>query len=434
MQKNVKRKNNVQLIAVPVSIFLTLFLIISSFPLKVSSESSDKSDKETIKGTTVTQISEIGDKGITIPFKVSDPSKALENGNTKISGVHQGDIKNGIDINFANYTVHYYVEGYTNRTAEIHTAYHTNLLKYDLYKDGVLIGKNTVCTWYRSVFHSMGNQPWLCTEYVSSVGIKRVQNDEKNEVYLTYTITRAVNPEVSEGLVGTDSVKEYSIYLGWSSTEPTYSFSQSFIIVTEPEVTTEIPATVTTITSPDTTTSGTITKTSKTTSPVPTSTSPVTAASGTITKTSKISSPVPTFTFPVTAASGTITETEKTISPVTTVNSTVTAASGTITETEKTTLPVTTVNSTVTAASDISVTTPTTQISGTGTTTNKPVQQIGDISGDGKLDILDLIMLKQYFLGNRMLSEDEKKAADINNDGKINVLDFIKVIEMIFDI
>ena len=142
MQKNVKRKNNVQLIAVPVSIFLTLFLIISSFPLKVSSESSDKSDKETIKGTTVTQISEIGDKGITIPFKVSDPSKALENGNTKISGVHQGDIKNGIDINFANYTVHYYVEGYTNRTAEIHTAYHTNLLKYDLYKDGVLIGKN----------------------------------------------------------------------------------------------------------------------------------------------------------------------------------------------------------------------------------------------------------------------------------------------------
>lgn len=49
----------------------------------------------------------------------------------------------------------------------------------------------------------------------------------------------------------------------------------------------------------------------------------------------------------------------------------------------------------------------------------------GDISGDGKLDISDLVFLRAGILGNRELSAAEAKAADINGDGEIDVMDVV---------
>lgn len=49
----------------------------------------------------------------------------------------------------------------------------------------------------------------------------------------------------------------------------------------------------------------------------------------------------------------------------------------------------------------------------------------GDISGDGKLDISDLVFLRAGILGNRELSAAEAKAADINADGEVDVMDVV---------
>ena len=45
---------------------------------------------------------------------------------------------------------------------------------------------------------------------------------------------------------------------------------------------------------------------------------------------------------------------------------------------------------------------------------------MGDINGDGQLNVLDLVMLV-----NVILSDENLDAGDINNDGNINILDVV---------
>lgn len=63
-----------------------------------------------------------------------------------------------------------------------------------------------------------------------------------------------------------------------------------------------------------------------------------------------------------------------------------------------------------------------------GSTTNEyNVVQYGDVSGDGKINALDLLKIQKYILKESSISESEKKAADASKDGKVNALDLLKV-------
>ena len=48
---------------------------------------------------------------------------------------------------------------------------------------------------------------------------------------------------------------------------------------------------------------------------------------------------------------------------------------------------------------------------------------LGDVTGDGKINGLDVTWVMQYNVGSRALDEKAMKAADVNNDGKVNALD-----------
>lgn len=51
----------------------------------------------------------------------------------------------------------------------------------------------------------------------------------------------------------------------------------------------------------------------------------------------------------------------------------------------------------------------------------------GDTNGDGKINITDMIAVKQSILGKSALSGIQRNAADVNGDGKVNITDFIKI-------
>ena len=51
----------------------------------------------------------------------------------------------------------------------------------------------------------------------------------------------------------------------------------------------------------------------------------------------------------------------------------------------------------------------------------------GDVNGDGKMNITDMIAIKANILKKSSLSGTYAKAGDVNGDGKINVTDFIKI-------
>lgn len=51
----------------------------------------------------------------------------------------------------------------------------------------------------------------------------------------------------------------------------------------------------------------------------------------------------------------------------------------------------------------------------------------GDINGDGKINVSDMIQIKSQILNIKKLEGGYSKAADTNNDGKINITDFIQI-------
>ena len=51
----------------------------------------------------------------------------------------------------------------------------------------------------------------------------------------------------------------------------------------------------------------------------------------------------------------------------------------------------------------------------------------GDASGDGKINVLDLVKVQKHILGINKLSGAFEKAGDPSGDGKINVLDLVKI-------
>ena len=57
----------------------------------------------------------------------------------------------------------------------------------------------------------------------------------------------------------------------------------------------------------------------------------------------------------------------------------------------------------------------------------KETIKTGDVNGDNKINMTDIICLRKYFAGLTNLSEKNKLNADINKDGKINMTDIIKL-------
>jgi len=57
----------------------------------------------------------------------------------------------------------------------------------------------------------------------------------------------------------------------------------------------------------------------------------------------------------------------------------------------------------------------------------------GDISGDGKVDSMDMYNVIQYILGNVEFSDNEKKIADLNSDNRIDSMDMYLIIQKIIN-
>ena len=51
----------------------------------------------------------------------------------------------------------------------------------------------------------------------------------------------------------------------------------------------------------------------------------------------------------------------------------------------------------------------------------------GDVNLDGKITASDYVNIKNYIMGTRDMSEEEKKYADYNGDGKITSSDYVLI-------
>ena len=57
----------------------------------------------------------------------------------------------------------------------------------------------------------------------------------------------------------------------------------------------------------------------------------------------------------------------------------------------------------------------------------------GDLFGDGSTDIVDLIFMQKYLLGNLQLLDEQHSLADINQDGIVNVVDLLLLKRKLID-
>ena len=58
---------------------------------------------------------------------------------------------------------------------------------------------------------------------------------------------------------------------------------------------------------------------------------------------------------------------------------------------------------------------------------------IGDLNFDGQLNILDVMQLINFILGNSELTEQQYAVSDINLDGTINILDIVQLVNIILN-
>ena len=59
---------------------------------------------------------------------------------------------------------------------------------------------------------------------------------------------------------------------------------------------------------------------------------------------------------------------------------------------------------------------------------------LGDVNGNGKVDVADYIIIRSSLLGTKTLNDNEKKLADVNEDGKISSSDYIMIRKIILGI
>ena len=57
----------------------------------------------------------------------------------------------------------------------------------------------------------------------------------------------------------------------------------------------------------------------------------------------------------------------------------------------------------------------------------------GDVNGDATVNILDIVMVANYTLGQGEFTNEQIQSADINQDGIINILDIVQIINIVLD-
>ncbi len=57
--------------------------------------------------------------------------------------------------------------------------------------------------------------------------------------------------------------------------------------------------------------------------------------------------------------------------------------------------------------------------------------RVGDVTGDGRMDNADVLMIKQYLVGTTQLTRDQLLAADLNSDGKVDSADALWIAKFI---
>ncbi len=67
-------------------------------------------------------------------------------------------------------------------------------------------------------------------------------------------------------------------------------------------------------------------------------------------------------------------------------------------------------------------------------TTSAPEVTYGDVNQDGSIDVRDVVLVMQYIIGLRDLTDDQFKAADVNKDGSVNVQDVTMIMRHILKI
>ena len=72
---------------------------------------------------------------------------------------------------------------------------------------------------------------------------------------------------------------------------------------------------------------------------------------------------------------------------------------------------------------DTDTTTDTDSESDTETDTDAPIINLGDVNGDGKVNLKDASLIQRYALELTSFTDEQKAAADFNNDGKVNLKD-----------
>jgi len=56
-----------------------------------------------------------------------------------------------------------------------------------------------------------------------------------------------------------------------------------------------------------------------------------------------------------------------------------------------------------------------------------PIAARGDVSGDGAISLLDLLMIQKYLLGTHTLEAANLLAGDVDSDGAVKLLDLLRV-------
>ena len=59
--------------------------------------------------------------------------------------------------------------------------------------------------------------------------------------------------------------------------------------------------------------------------------------------------------------------------------------------------------------------------------------EYGDTNNDGILNILDIVLLVGFILGNEIPNDDESVLSDINGDGSLDVIDVVLLVNIILN-
>ena len=61
------------------------------------------------------------------------------------------------------------------------------------------------------------------------------------------------------------------------------------------------------------------------------------------------------------------------------------------------------------------------------------IELYGDVNQDNELNILDIVMIIQFIIGDSTLEEQQQLIADVNQDSSVNILDIVILIDNIID-